>query len=288
MIDTHCHLTFPDFEGRIGAVLDEARAAGVTGAITVCTTSRGARDVLALARAHPHVWCTAGVHPLYAAQDARDWPAMLAVAAQPECVAWGELGLDRHHPEPPLDLQHAVLEEQLALITRADRDGLTLPIVIHCRKAVQDLLPVLRNSGLSGDRFVFHCFTESPQDARAVLDFGACLSFTGVVTYRNADDVRRSAALAPIDRIMVETDAPYLSPEPVRGQRPCAPAMAMHTARRLADLRAMPLADFLDAVDSTTHRFFGVRAPAPDRPPHHSPPHHSPPAQPQRTRRSSP
>ena len=128
----------------------------------------------------------------------------------------------------------------------------------NCRRAVAELLPVLGASGLDPARFVFHCFTEGPEDARAVLDFGAMISFTGVVTFRNAPEVAEAARLVPLDRIMCETDAPWLPPEPVRGVRPCTPAMVMHTARFLAALRGEPWDRFEEAVDANARRFFGL------------------------------
>ena len=155
-------------------------------------------------------------------------------------------------------VQRAVLEEQLARILRWTADGLAKPVVVHCRRAVPDLLPVLRASGLPADRFVFHCFTETPAEARQVLDFGAMISFTGVVTFRNAPEVAEAARLVPDDRIMCETDAPWLSPEPVRSEKPCTPAMVMHTARFLAALRRTPWDDFERTVDANARRFFGL------------------------------
>jgi TatD DNase family protein len=191
-------------------------------------------------------------------EDPRDWDDMLAAARHPRCVAWGELGLDRHYAQPSQGIQRAVLEEQLAHIVRWTADGLAKPVVVHCRRAVPDLLPVLRASGLPADRFVFHCFTETPAEARMVLDFGAMISFTGVVTFRNAPEVAEAARLVPDDRIMCETDAPWLSPEPVRSAKPCTPAMVMHTARFLAALRRMPWDDFERTVDANARRFFGL------------------------------
>lgn len=259
VIDTHCHLTFPELSGRVHDVLERARQAGVVGAITISTTTRDCLEALAIARAHPTVWCTAGVHPLYADQGPHEWENLRQVAADERCVAWGELGLDNHYSRPERSLQHAVLEEQLAFIAdcRA-RHGIDKPIVLHCREAFDDLIPILRASGVDPARFVFHCFTGTPQDMRALLDFGAMVSFTGVVTYRNAPEVREAARLAPLDRIMVETDAPYLSPEPHRGQRPCEPWMASVTARRLAEVRGEDWGRFHDAIDENTRRFFGV------------------------------
>ena len=258
MFDTHCHLTFPDFRDCVPAVLAEAAAAGVTGLITIATTTADSLDTLAVARAHPNVWCTAGVHPLYADKTPHRWENLRTVAADPKCVAWGELGLDNHYPEPARALQDAVLTEQLAFIESCARDGISKPIVVHCREAFDDLLPVLRATSLDPARFVFHCFTGSPADARKVLDFGAMISFTGVVTYHNADDVRAAAALVPADRILVETDAPFLSPVPHRGKRPCRPAWVRHTAEALATLRGVPFDDFHAQLNRNTERFFNI------------------------------
>lgn len=260
MIDTHCHLTFPDFAGQTDRVLERAAEAGVSGAITISTSSADCDDALTIAESHPNVWCTSGVHPLYTDRGPHDWRAIEAVARRPRCVAWGELGLDNHYDRPAREVQRTVLADQLAHI-EAFEERASLPIVVHCRKAVGDLLPILAASRLDPARFVFHCFTEPPGDARKVLDFGAMISFTGVVTYRNAADVLESARLVPLDRIMVETDAPYLSPEPVRGKRPCEPAFAAHTARFLADKRGEDWETFHAAINSNTERFFGITIP---------------------------
>ena len=266
MIDTHCHLTFPELAGDIDGVLARAADLGVGGMITVSTTTENCAECLRVAQAHPNVWCSSGVHPLYAAEGlergGHDWDAMRRVGAHERCVAWGELGLDMHYDEPPLGLQKRVLTDQLAVIEEADGDGLVLPIIVHCRKAVGELLPILRSSSIEPGRFVFHCFTEPPEDARAVLDFGAMLSFTGVVTYANAQEVAESAKLVPTDRIMAETDAPFLSPRPVRKQRPCEPGFASYTARHLAELHGVDWPEFEAILDDNTERFFGVRVPA--------------------------
>jgi len=259
VIDTHCHLTFPDFAGRVSEVLETASKHDVTGAITVSTTSRDCLQALEIARSHPRIWCTAGVHPLYADQGPHEWQTIRRVAEDPACVAWGELGLDNHYDRPPRDLQRDVLAEQLAFIRRCRDEGIDLPIVLHCREAFGDLIPILQESTLAPDRFVFHCFTGDEDDARACLDFGAMISFTGVATYRNAPEVRDATRLCPLDRIMVETDAPFLSPEPRRGVRPCEPWMTSLTARRLAEERAEDWDAFHEAIDANTERFFGVR-----------------------------
>lgn len=268
VIDTHCHLTFPDFDGRIPETIQEAREAGVTGLITISTTVPDAAAALAIARAHQGVWCSAGVHPLHSHEGPHDWDMLLALVRQARgtCVAWGELGLDNHYDHPPREVQDRVLGEQLAMIESAASPGsdgqvaVDLPVILHCREAFDDLIFRLRRTRIAPDRFVFHCFTGTPDDARKVLDFGAMISFTGVVTYRNARVVQEAARLAPLDRIMVETDAPFLPPEPYRGRRPCKPWMTSLTARRLAELRGEEWPEFHAAINANTHRFFGIDA----------------------------
>lgn len=258
MIDTHCHLTFPDFEGQIPGVLEECAAAGVTGVITVCTTTRNGPEVLGVARRYANVWCTAGVHPLYAEDGPHEWEALGRCIRDERCVAWGELGLDNHYAEPAGVLQRKVLEEQLGFIGTCRREGVDKPIVIHCREAFDDLIPVLRSTGWGGDRFVFHCFTGGEAEMRKVLDFGAMVSFTGVVTYPSAVELREAVRMPPIERVMVETDAPFLSPVPYRGKRPCRPAWVRKTAECVAELRGEGWEEFHRAVNENTGRFFGV------------------------------
>ena len=261
MIDTHCHLTFPEFSAEpegVANALARAAAHGVTGCITISTTTQNSLECLAVARRHARVWCTAGVHPGYSDQGPHEWALMRQAAADPKCVAWGELGLDNHWPEPTLDAQRRVLDEQLACIESWTKDGLGKPVVVHCREAIDELLPRLASSTLPRDRYVFHCFTGTPEQARRVLEFGAWISFTGVATYRNAPDVHEAAKLVPLDRMMIETDAPYLSPEPHRKQRPCEPWMASVTARAVAALRGMPWEAFHEQINRNTERFFGV------------------------------
>lgn len=263
MIDTHCHLTFPDFSddrpaGGVAKVLARAAREGVTGCISVSTTVPDALNAQQIARAFPRVWFTAGVHPLYADKGPHDWPLLGAIASDPRCVAWGEMGLDNHYADPPRVLQDQVLEAHLALIESCDARGLIKPVVIHCREAYAELIDRLRVSTIDPSRFVFHCFTGDESDMRRLLDFGACVSFTGVLTYRNAPQVRAAALLVPDDRFMVETDAPFLSPEPHRGERPCQPWMAAATARRLAEIRGVSFEALVAQVNTTTRRFFGI------------------------------
>ncbi|MBL1216070.1 MAG: TatD family deoxyribonuclease [Planctomycetes bacterium] len=256
MIDTHCHLTFSQLLTRVVQVLDDARSAGVAGAITVSTTSQDVLEAAGLARRFANVWFTSGVHPLNC-DEPIDWPTVVAAAADPKCVAWGELGLDRHYDRPPFHLQQQVLHDQLAVISDS---RIALPIVVHCRKAFDDLLPILRQSGLPADRFVFHCFTGNPDEARQVLDFGAWISFTGIVTFTNASakPIREAARMVPGDRIMIETDAPFLTPEPHRKIRTNEPQYSIATARNVAALRSEPWDEFHARINANTSRFFGI------------------------------
>jgi TatD DNase family protein len=258
MYDTHCHLTFDDFSDRVEQVLADARAAGVGGCITVSTTPSNAQQGLELASCHEGLWCTSGVHPLYA-QVAPDLQTVRAVAEHEACVAWGELGLDHHYDNPPRDLQRDVLEAQLAMIESAVSDGLVLPIVVHCRKSTDDLLAIFRRTTLDPQDFVFHCFTGTVDDARRILDFGAWISFTGVVTFANAGEVAEAAKLVPADRIMVETDAPFLTPEPHRKVRPNEPKFVVHVANRLAELRGIAPEEWERQLDANAERFFRIR-----------------------------
>jgi TatD DNase family protein len=265
VIDTHCHLTFPNFQapkapGGVAGVLAEAAAHGVMGCITISTTTLDCLEALSIATAFPNVWCTAGVHPLHSHEGPHGWGNLRTVARHERCVAWGELGLDNHYDDPPRVIQDRVLAEQLEFIQSCTAEGIKKPIVVHCREAFADLLPILRESGMAPEKFVFHCFTGTADEARLVLDFGAFISFTGVVTYKNAPEVREAARLAPADRIMVETDAPFLSPEPKRTVRPCAPWMSSITARFLAELRGVSWEEFHGQINENTRRFFGIAA----------------------------
>jgi len=257
VIDTHCHLTSKVFRGREGEVVDAAETAGVSRMISIAVGSEDAKAALALAEADPRVFCSAGVHPLHS-DEAIDWDDLHRVGTSPRCVAWGELGLDRHYARPDPATQRRVLDAQLERIVAWTAEGLAKPIVVHSRKAVAELLPVLRESGLPPERFVFHCFTDGPADAEQVLAFGAWISFTGVITFANAPEVAESARLVPLDRVMVETDSPYLSPEPHRKVRPNEPRYVVAVAERLAAIHGLAPEVLEARLDENAERFFGL------------------------------
>lgn len=257
MIDTHCHLTRPELSADLESILACCQAAGVHHCISVATSTADSLAARVLAERHTCVLFSAGVHPLHS-DEPIDWEQMRHASQSPRCVAWGELGLDYHYPQPPREVQHRVLDEQLDHIRRWQAEELGRPIIIHCRKAFEELIPILKNTGLPPDMFVFHCFNAGPSEARLILDFGAWLSFTGILTYKNAPQVREAAKLAPLDRIMVETDAPFLSPEPHRGEWPNRPHQVTLVARCLAAERGMNETDLETMLDQNAVRFFGT------------------------------
>lgn len=258
MIDTHCHLTSRQLLPRVGEILAEAQAMDVQGAITVATSSSDSIACLKLTHEHENLWCSAGIHPLYAEEPCH-WEDIKAVAQDPKCVAWGELGLDNHYDKPPRKLQDKVLIEQLAFIESCEAEGLSKPIIVHSRHSQDDLLAVFRNTRLDPSRFVFHCFTGTADEARRLLDFGAWISFTGAVTFKKSEEIAAAARLVPADRIMVETDSPYMSPEPVRKIRPNEPQHVTHVARFLAQIRDVDPVAFGKTLDTNAERFFGIR-----------------------------
>ena len=223
--DDHCHL--PDDVGEAAVLVEDARAAGVTRLITVGTTVEHSRAALRVARALEGVWATAGVHP----HDAKDGiEGLEALFAEPEVVGVGECGLDYHYDHSPRDVQREVFAAQIAFAHAHD-----LPLVIHTREAWDDTFAVLEDAR-PPRRVVFHCFTGGPAEAERALAVGASLSFSGIVTFPSADDVRAAAAQCPDDRILVETDAPYLTPVPHRG-RPNRPALVTLVGHAVAGVR---------------------------------------------------
>ena len=260
MFDTHCHLTSPELFNQIEDVLERAFARGVRGMITVATGPDDLDRGLTLAQRFDSIWCTSGVHPHQADQPV-DWGEVRRVVEDPKCVAWGELGLDWHYPEPARDRQLACLNAHLDCIERARIDGLDLPVVVHCRESLPDLLAVFRQREIPPERYVFHCFTGTAEEAESILEFGAWISLTGVLTFTSAATVAEAATRIPLDRVMVETDSPYLSPEPVRKVRPNEPAHVVWVARYLADLRGCSHADMEAQLDDNAARFFGLTLP---------------------------
>ncbi len=254
MIDTHCHLTYDQLSSQIDDVLARARSAGVDRMITIGTSPGDAQKSIAFANRYPGVYAAAGVHPHYSAahQDAGLLKDQLrALLAAPRVVAIGEMGLDRHYSDPTLDIQKVTFAIQLELARELDKS-----VIIHSRESIHDTIPMIRDSGIAGDRFVFHCFTGTDSELDAILAIGAYVSFTGVVTFKNSDALTASACRVPLDKIMIETDAPYLTPAPYRKVKTNEPSYLPHTAAHLAKARSIDYPTFLKTVDANADKFF--------------------------------
>jgi len=259
MIDTHCHLTFEPLAGDVPGVIERSRAAGVTGWIAVGTNLEDSGKAIALAAKCENMYAAAGIHPHEAKiADAAALAELKRLAQQDKVVAVGETGLDFHYNFSRQPDQVRVFTAQLD-IARA----LSLPVIVHSRNAFDETVEILDRDGSGLKGVVFHCFSGSADQAKQLLDRRYYLSFTGVVTFKNAQATREAAQVVPLDRLMVETDAPYMSPEPVRKQKPNEPALMVHTARLLADLKGVSLEDLARATTRNAVQFFGLVEPSP-------------------------
>ena len=250
LIDSHCHLDDRQFDEDRAQVIERALAAGV-GRMLAIGTGSGPPDLeagLRLAREYPFLYATVGVHPHDAAKATPEiFAAIETLLAGEKVLALGEIGLDYHYDFSPQDVQRQVFVEQLQIAGRAGK-----PVVIHTREAWQDTLRLLREN-LPAGRIVLHCFTGGPEEARQALDLGFLLSFGGVLTFPKSEAVREAARLAPEDRLLVETDAPYLAPAPKRGKRN-EPAFMVETVRRLAEVRGVAPERIAEATTANFER----------------------------------
>ena len=259
-VDSHCHLTFPELESRIDEVRAEMAAAKVDAALVICTTLEEADRVQALGAAHPNFWSTIGVHPDNEGVREPDLQALLDGAARPRVVAIGETGLDYYRLNGRSVADMAWQRERFRVHIRAARQT-GLPLVIHTRSASDDTLAILKEEGAGQVRGVFHCFTETEAVARAALDLGFDISFSGILSFRNAQDLRDIAAWVPLDRCLIETDSPYLAPMPHRGKSN-RPAWVAHVATCLAQVKGLPVEEVAKATTANFERLFGVRVTA--------------------------
>lgn len=257
MIDTHCHLTYNGLHERVDDVIQSAHTNGVDRMISVGTTPQDAAKAAALTDLFDGVFATAGVHPHYAEQVGditAMQQALVDLVQRPGVVALGEMGLDRHYPDPPMDVQRRVFAAQLELMAVMPE----LPGVIHNREATDDTLAMIAVSGVEGHRFVFHCYTGQPDEIEPILAIGAMVSFTGITTFKSAGYVAEASDRVPIERLMIETDSPYLTPAPYRKVRTNEPRYVRYVAEFLAERRGMKLDAFVSAVDGNAERFFGL------------------------------
>jgi TatD DNase family protein len=252
LIDSHCHLDFPDLALQRDAVLARARSAGIGLMVTISTRVRRFGELLEIVDVHDNVFCSVGTHPHHAAEE-RDvtLDEILSLAAHPKVVAIGEAGLDYHYDNSPrVDQEHCFRIH----IAAARETG--LPLVIHARDADEDVARILEEETEKGAfPFVLHCFTGGPELARRGLALGGTISFSGVITFKNSGALRDIAQAVPFDRLLVETDAPYLAPEPLRG-RTNEPANVAHTAARLASIRGVSEAEIARLTTANFARLF--------------------------------
>lgn len=247
LVDSHCHLDFPELAAQLPAVLERMRHNGVGCALCIGVNLDDFPKVLSLAETHPHIYATVGVHPEYADTEEPDDKRLVALASHPKVVAIGETGLDYYWHKDRPQWQRDRFRTHIRAARAAGK-----PLVVHMRDAADDTLAILADEGAGAVGGVMHCFTEKWEIARQALDLGFYISFSGIVTFKSALAIREVARKAPLDRILAETDAPYLAPVPHRGKRN-EPAYVLHVAEEIARLRDLPPETIAAA---TTANFF--------------------------------
>ena len=251
LVDSHCHLDFADFDADRAELLARARSSGVQTMVTISTRIKIFPQIKAIAESDVDIWCSVGTHP-HNAHEEPDTTVeeLIALAQHPKCVAIGEAGLDYHYDKSPRDVADRVFRTHIAA---ARQTG--LPLVIHARDADEDMIAVLRDEmGKGAFPALLHCFSSGAELARVGVELGLMVSFSGILTFKNSEDIRAIARSVPLERLLVETDAPYLAPPPYRGKRN-EPAYVAETAKVLADVKGVS-ADEMARI--TTDNFFRV------------------------------
>ena len=257
LFDTHAHLASEHLAADLPNVLQRAKAAGVTTILSVGTQLSSSRRCCELATANEGVLASVGIHPTHASEaKPGDWDEIVRLTTEDmHVVALGETGLDNYWKEVPFALQQDYFDRHIRLSQQLD-----LPFIVHQRECMVEILAMLREAALHGPlRGVMHSFTGTADEAAECLSLGLHISFAGMVTFKKSDDLRAVAKTIPTDRILVETDSPYLSPEPFRGKRPNEPARVVHTAQCLADVRGVSLADFARQTTANAATLFAAR-----------------------------
>lgn len=253
-VDSHCHLSFPELRARIPEVRAAMKAADVDRALCICTRIEEFDTVHALAMAHENFWCTVGVHPDEEGVREPDEALLADLAARPKVVAIGESGLDYYRLNGRSVDDMAWQRDRFRVHIRAARRT-GLPLVVHTRSAGEDTLALLRAEGQGEVRGVFHCFTETAQVAQEALELGFDISFSGILTFRNAEALRAVAADVPLERCLIETDSPYLAPVPFRG-RVNEPAHVVHVAAELARIKGRTVQEVAEITSRNFERLF--------------------------------
>jgi TatD DNase family protein len=257
LIDSHCHLDFADFAGDRDAVIARAKARGIARMITISTRVQRFANIAAIADSDPDIFCTIGTHPHQAHEEPEaSVEELVRLARHPKCVGIGEAGLDYHYDRAPRDVAARVFRTHIAA---ARQSG--LPLVIHARDADTDIAGILKDEmGNGAFTAVLHCFTAGRELAETGVALGLCVSFSGVVTFKNSQELREIARGVPLDRMLVETDAPFLAPVPNRGKRN-EPAFVADTARVLAEIKCVSEAEFARATTANVQRLFSKMPP---------------------------
>ncbi len=251
-VDSHCHLDFPDLAADLAAVLAAMASAQVTHALCISVNLPDWPAVHALALQHPHLYATVGVHPDYPDTPEPTQEDLESRAALPKIVAIGETGLDYYRQEGDLEWQRQRFRTHIRAARSAGK-----PLVIHTRAAADDTLRIMRDEGAGDAGGVMHCFTETAEVARAALDLGFHISFSGIVTFKNAKALKEVARMVPLERMLIETDSPYLAPVPHRGARN-EPAYVSFVAAEIAALRGISIAEVAAATSANFFRLFNI------------------------------
>ena len=253
-VDSHCHLVFPELAERIDQIREEMQAAEVDRALCICTTLEEFPGVRALAERYDNFWASVGVHPDNEDVLEPSVASLVELAATPRVVAIGETGLDYYRLNGRSIAEMEWQRERFRVHIRAARST-ALPLIIHTRSASEDTLAVLRDEGGAEAGGVFHCFTETMDVARAALDLGFFISFSGILTFRNAADLREVARFVPLDRCLIETDSPYLAPMPYRGKTN-NPSYVRFVAKQLAEIKGLTIEEVAHATSANFERLF--------------------------------
>lgn len=253
LFDTHAHLNDEVFDSVRDEVIARAQSAGVSTILCVATSAATSARCVALSAQYPSLFASVGIHPNYCHEAApHDWDEVVALVRERRVVALGETGLDRYWNHAPIEIQRDYFDRHIRLSQSTD-----LPFIVHLRDCDQDVLEVLREARRRGPlRGVMHSFSGRAETAAECLEMGMHISFAGMLTYKKSDELRRIALTIPDERLLVETDSPYLSPHPFRSQRPNEPALVVHTATCLAELRGMELADLAQITTRNARRLF--------------------------------
>lgn len=252
LVDSHCHLDFPDFADDVVGVVERARRAGVGLMLSICTHVTKFPQVLAVAERFPDVYCTVGIHPHEAGKEPEvDADRLIELARHPKVVGFGETGLDYFYEHSPREAQQRSFRAHIAAARQAG-----LPLIVHTRDADADTARILTEEMAVG-RFdaLLHCFSSGAELAETAVSLGLYLSMSGIVTFNKADTLRQTARSIPLDRLLVETDAPYLAPVPKRGKRN-EPAFVVHTAARMAEVKGVPADAFAQTTTANFLRLF--------------------------------